>query len=164
LPTPLSITEEFPVSPEAVYARFTDPVFLQSRLEDCGALDPKVLSVEPTSDAIVTVTRQSIPSSLLPTMIASMMAGDPVTERTESWRAHGDGYIADFGVTIKGAPASLKGTMALNPSAAGCSYVVNGQALVQIPLFGGRIEQTVVEQVSELIKIESDYLRSKLDG
>ena len=42
LPTPLSITEEFPATPKAVYELYTDAGFLQSRLEDCGALDPQV--------------------------------------------------------------------------------------------------------------------------
>ena len=162
--TPLSITEEFPASPAAVYALYTDADFLQSRLEDCGALDPKVLGVSTEDDAVTTVTQQSIPASILPSMVSSMMSGDPVTERTETWRADGDGYLADFSVTIKGAPASLKGTMALTPSDSGTTLAVNGQASVPIPLFGGKIEQTVVEQVGQLINIESDYTRRRLAG
>ncbi len=162
--TPLSVIEEFPAPPTAVYALYTDADFLQSRLEDCGALDPKVLSVEKTDDAVTTVTQQSIPASVLPSMVSSMMSGDPVTERTESWRADGDGYLADFSVTVKGAPASLKGTMALTPSGSGSTLTVKGQALVPIPLFGGRIEQTIAEQVGQLIGIESEYTRTRLGG
>jgi hypothetical protein len=162
LPTPLSLTEEFPASPQAVYSLYTDAGFLQSRLEDCGALDPKVLGVDTTADAVTTVTRQSIPASVLPAMVSSMMSGDPVTERTETWRADGDGYRADFSVTIKGAPASIKGTMTLAPAPDGCTLAVQGQASVPIPLFGGKIEQTVVEQVGQLIQMESDYTRGRL--
>lgn len=162
--TPLSITEDFPASPSAVYALYTDAGFLQSRLEDCGALDPQVLGVDTSDDAVTTVTRQSIPASILPSMVSSMMSGDPVTERTETWRPDGAGYLADFSVTIKGAPASLKGTMALTPSGSGTTLTVNGQASVPIPLFGGKIEQTVVEQVGQLINMESDYTRRRLAG
>lgn len=164
MPTPLSITEEFPASPRAVYDLYTDADFLQSRLDDCGALDPQVRSVEPVGTGITTVTRQSIPASVLPAMVSSMMSGDPGTERTEAWRPDGDGYLADFTVTIKGAPASIKGTMALTPTESGCTLTVQGQASVPIPLFGGKIEQTVVEQVAELIRVESDYTRSRLAG
>jgi hypothetical protein len=160
----MSITEEFPASPAAVYALYTDAEFLQSRLEDCGAVDPHVLSVEPTGDGVTSVTRQSIPATVLPAMVGSMMAGDPITERTEAWRPEGDGYLADFSVTIKGAPASLKGTMALTPSGSGSTLTVTGQAAVPIPLFGGKIEQTVVEQVGTLIAMESDYTRRRLAG
>jgi hypothetical protein len=162
LPTPLSLTEDFPASPPAVYALYTDAAFLQSRLVDCGALEPKVLGVDATADGVTTVTRQSIPASVLPAMVSSMMSGDPVTERTESWRPDGDGYRADFSVTIKGAPASIKGTMTLTPAAAGSTLTVEGQASVPIPLFGGKIEQTVVEQVGQLIRMESDYTRGRL--
>jgi Protein of unknown function (DUF2505) len=165
LATPLSVIEEFPAPPTAVYALYTDADFLQSRLEDCGALDPKVLSVEKTDDAVTTVTQQSIPASVLPSMVSSMMPGNPVTERTESWRADGEGYLADFSVTVKGAPASIKGTMALTPSGSGSSTLaVRAQALVPIPLFGGRIEQTIAEQVGQLIGIESEYTRTRLGG
>lgn len=165
MPTPLSITEEFPGStPQAVYALYTDADFLQSRLDDSGALDPQVISVEPAGAGVTTVTRQSIPASVLPAMVSSMMSGDPATERTEAWRPDGEGYLADFTLTIKGAPASIKGTMTLAPSESGCTLTVQGQASVPIPLFGGKIEQTVVEQVAAVIRVESDYTRNRLAG
>ena len=91
-----------------------------------------------------------------------MISGDPITERTEDWRADGDGYQADFAVVIKGAPATLKGTIALTPAGAGSSLVVNGSASVPIPLFGGKIEAVVVEQVDALLSRENDYTATAL--
>ena len=162
MPTPLSVTEEFAASPDAIHALFIDSAFLQSRLEGIGAIDPQVVSVTPADDAVATVTRQSIPASALPSAISAMMPGAIVTERSETWKPSGDGYAADFAVTVKGAPASLKGTMTLAPGGAGTTLTVEGTATVPIPLFGGKIEQTIAEQVGELITLESDYLRSHL--
>src|SRR4051794_2150861 len=109
------MTQQFDAAPAAVYELFADRDFQQGRLDDIGAPEAQVVSVDPSDDGVRIVTRQNIPASLLPSMVASMIPGDPTTERVEDWHVAGDGYAADFSVTVKGAPASLKGTMVLNP-------------------------------------------------
>lgn len=162
--TTLSVTHQFSASPSQVYALLTDRAFLDRRLAETGGEDPSVVSLESTGDGAVVVTRQSIPASALPSMVASMIPGDPVTERTETWRPNGDGYAADLAVVIKGAPASLKGTMALDPAGAGCSLTIDGQASVPIPLFGSKIEAVVIEQVTGLIAKENEYTAATLSS
>jgi hypothetical protein len=162
LATSLSVTHEFPVAPAAVYALLTDRAFLDARLEATGGNDPEIVSLDTEGDHTKIVTRQSIPASALPSMVASMISGDPITERTEDWHADGEGYAADFGVVIKGAPASMKGTIALTPSGTGCTLAVNGQASVPIPLFGPKIEAVVVEQVNALLLEENEYTAKAL--
>ncbi len=160
--TSLSNTHEFAAPPAAVYALITDRAFLEGRLAATGGNDPEVVSLDTDGATTKVVTRQAIPASALPSMVASMISGDPITERTEDWRADGDGYAADFTVVIKGAPASLKGTISLTPSGAGSSLAVNGSASVPIPLFGGKIEAVVAEQVDALLTSENAYTASAL--
>ncbi len=160
--TSLSAVQEFDAPPEKVFALFSDHAFVQGRLEAGGGLDPQVVSLDAGDGTLTVVTRQGIPASVLPSMVASMMSGDPVTERTETWRTDGDGYLADFSVVIKGAPASLKGTMTLVPATAGSTMTIAGQASVPIPLFGGKIESVIVEQVGELLAEEETYTRQAL--
>lgn len=165
MPTDLSVVQEFSAAPTTVYALFSDTDFLQARMEAGGGIDPQVVSVSPSDDGSVDttiVTQQAIPASALPSMVASMMPGDPTTERTESWRAEGDGYAADFSVIVKGAPASLKGTMTLTPSDSGATLTVEAAANVPIPMFGPKIETVIVEQLSALFQSEGDYTRSRL--
>lgn len=164
MPTAMSDVQQFEAQPDAVYTLFTDRAFQQERLDDCGGIDPQVVSLEPADGGYTVVTRQSIPSSLLPSMVASMMSGDPVTERTENWRPDGDGYAADFAVVIKGAPASVKGTMTLTPSDGGSTFTVTGQAAVPIPMFGPKIETIIAEQISQLLQLEADFTRKKLQS
>lgn len=168
MPTPMSVVQEFPAPVSTVYALFTDREFLQGRLADCGGVDPEILTFDVDGDgdartATIT-TRSAIPSDVLPPMVATMMAGNPVTERTENWKPDGDGYSADFSVSVKGAPASLKGTMTLAPAASGSTLTVAGNATVPIPLFGGKIEEVIASQIGELIQMEGDYTRSRLAG
>jgi hypothetical protein len=162
LATSLSVTHEFAAAPAAVYALLTDRAFLDARLKATGGNDPEIVSLDTDGDHTKIVTRQSIPASALPSMVASMISGDPITERTEDWRPEADGYQADFAVVIKGAPASMKGTIALTPSGAGSSLAVNGSASVPIPLFGAKIEAVVVEQVNALLLEENEYTAKAL--
>ena len=171
MPTSMSVVQEFPAPPSAVYALLIDREFLAGRLADCGGVNPEIVSLDVAGEngaqTATVVTRQAIPSDVLPAMVASLMAGNPVTERTETWKPAGDGYSADFSVTVKGAPASLKGTMVL-ASAAGnpgsSTLTVEGAAAVPIPLFGGKIEEVIAGQIGELLQMEGDYTRARLAG
>ncbi len=162
VPTPVNVTQQYDAPAATVFALFKDPDFVAGRLAHSGAPDATVVSVDPSPDGVRLVTRQSIPSSVLPSMVASMMQGDPVTERTEDWRNDGDSYVADFSLVVKGAPASIKGTMTLAPAGAGSTLLVNGQATVPIPMFGSKIESVIAEQIGTLLAHEEKYTRSHL--
>lgn len=162
MPTPLSVTHDFDATPAAVYSLLTDRAFLDARLIETGGTDPSVVSLDIDGDTAKVVTRQSIPSSVLPAMVASMMPGDPITERTEEWRPDGDGHVASFAVVIKGAPATLVGTMTLVATGTGSTLSVEAQAGVPIPLFGGKIEAIVVAQVTSLLNNEARYTATAL--
>jgi len=164
VPTPLNVTQHYHASPVEVFALFNDPDFISGRLDDTGAPDSEVVTVDSTDNGVKIITRQSIPSSVLPSMVASMIPGDPATERTEDWRVDGDGYAADFSVVVKGAPASIKGTMTLLPDGEGSKLVVTGSAAVPIPLFGSKIEAVIAEQIGNLLATEETYTQSRLVG
>ncbi len=158
----MNVTQQYDAPPATVFELFKDADFVAGRLADSGAPDATVVSLEPSPDGVRIVTRQSIPASVLPSMVASMMQGDPVTERTEDWRADGAGYLADFSLVVKGAPAAIKGTMTLSPAGSGSTLVINGQATVPIPMFGGKIESVIAEQIGTLLGHEEAYTRSQL--
>ncbi|WP_420122037.1 DUF2505 domain-containing protein [Nakamurella sp.] len=162
MPTPLKVTQQYDAPAAEVFALFNDPAFIQGRLEDSGALDPEVVRVDSTDDGVTIVTRQAIPSSALPSMVASMIQGDPATERTENWKIDGEGYTADFTVTVQGAPASLKGTMSLVNAGSGSTLNVVGSAAVPIPIFGAKIEGVIASQIAELLASEEAYIKARL--
>lgn len=162
MPKPLNVTQQYDAPPIEIFALFNDPDFISGRLDDSGAPDAEVMTVDSTADGVKIITRQSIPSSVLPSMVASMIPGDPATERTEDWKVDGDGYVADFSVIVKGAPATIKGTMTLSPVGEGSTLVVKGEAAVPIPLFGGKIEAVIVEQIAALLASEETYTQSRL--
>lgn len=166
MPTRLNVTQQYDAPASEVFALFSDQEFVEARLEDAGGLDARVVSLDVNDDGLKIVTRQSIPASALPSMVASMIPGDPATERVEEWTVNGDnmGYSAQFSVIVKGAPATLKGTMNLVGADDGSTLTIEGTAAVPIPLFGGKIEGVIVDQVTSLLKSEEAFTRTKLAG
>jgi hypothetical protein len=162
VPTSLHIVHTYPASPAQVHTLLTDRSFLEGRMESVGGLDPKIMDLSTEDTKTTVVTRQSIPSSALPSMVASMISGDPVTERTEVWDQDGDGYQASISVVVKGAPAKLTGTITLRPKDDGSEMVVDGSAAVPIPLFGSKVESIIVEQIRALLDEEAEYTARKL--
>lgn len=161
--TPLHIVQEYPATPAAFYALVVDRDFLQARMAAGGGIDPAVVSIsEDTSAGATIVTQQAIPASVLPSIVASMIPGDPITERTETWTVTDDTYTADLSLVVKGAPASLKGTVALTATDTGCQMTVDAMATVPIPMFGGKLESVIVEQISQAMDKEAEYTRSRL--
>ncbi len=165
MPTTFTATQRYPAPASAVYALFSDRTFLQSRLEAAGGLEPQVVSLDVDGAGVVIVTRQGIPASALPSVVGSFLTGDPATRRTENWRPTPDGYTADLSVVIDGAPASLKGTMTLADDAAqGSVLTILANAHVPIPMFGGKIEKVIVEQVGVLLEREEVFTRGQFAG
>jgi len=156
------VTQEYDAPVREVFALFNDPDFITGRLDDSGAPDAEVITVDSRPEGVKIVTRQSIPASVLPSMVASMLSGDPVTERTEDWQLDGEAYVAQFSVVVKGAPASITGTMTLAPAGDRSTLVVTGQASVPIPLFGSKIESVIAEQIGKLLSHEETYTQSRL--
>ncbi|WP_051266667.1 DUF2505 domain-containing protein [Nakamurella lactea] len=168
--TDLHAVQNYDADPDTVFGKFSDRGFLEGRLQAAGGIDPEITELTSTGDGtdrtVKIATKQAIPASAMPTMVASLLPGDPVILRTETWRPTDDGsYRADFDVVIKNAPATLNGTMTLSPADTGKSVLtVQGQASVPIPLFGGKIESVIIEQVGKLLDAEEIYTRKALAG
>lgn len=162
--TELTVTHEFPADPATVYGLFTDHDFVLGRLTETGGDDPEVVSLEVTDSGATVVTKQAIPADVLPPMVSSLLQGAPTTERTETWKVGEGDYTAEFVVVIKGAPASLKGTMTLKAAGGGSVLGVVASASVPIPLFGAKIETLVTDNIRELLDSEAAYTTKKLAG
>ncbi|MBM9466538.1 DUF2505 domain-containing protein [Nakamurella leprariae] len=160
MPTPLSLTASLPVAPGTLFAKLGDREFVTGRLLASGGDHPEVVTVDPGPDSVKIVTRQRVPEDMLPSMIRSFLPSAPVIERTEQWRADGDGYLADLDVSVSGAPAGMTGTMELRPDGSGSTYTVTAQATVSVPLFGSKVEQMIVEQVQGILRREEEFFRS----
>jgi hypothetical protein len=118
----------------------------------------------PDGGLVLAVSRE-LPQGA-PGILTKLLPEDGRVVQTDEW-APTDGSGARSGtwrVEIAGAPARLGGTMRVEPSAAGSSYLVLGEAKVSVPLVGGRAETFIAEMVGKLGAAEGELLQQALRG
>ncbi|GAA4881572.1 DUF2505 domain-containing protein [Actinomycetospora straminea] len=146
-----------------VYAELVDADHLRARLQELGGNDPALVEHAVDASGARLKLRQAVPAEFLPSVIRRFTGGDLVLDRVETWRPrHAGGYEGTFEVTVRGLPGSMTGTQRLEDSGSGSVTTVEGEAAVNVPMVGGRVEGVVVEQVGQLLDAEDDFTRRRL--
>jgi hypothetical protein len=152
-----------PHTVDEVYAAMTDKGFLEDRLREMGGPGAAVLDYSADADGAAFRVRHGIDEKHLPGVVRSFVGGGGITiERTETWKRAGDHYDGTVGVDLPGMPAGATGTMVIGPAAAGTEFVVKVDVTVRVPIFGGKIEETVAEQIVRLLSMETTYTLGRL--
>lgn len=138
--------------PERMREVLTDPEYLREKLREVGGPGAELLSREQdASGAVTVVQRQNVPHDWVPPFARSLISGDVVIERTESWNGSFGGTVR---AVIVGTPARITGTMALTQHGKGARLTLRIEAKVSLPLFGGAAEKMMIENVSRLMETE----------
>ncbi|MDD7811723.1 DUF2505 domain-containing protein [Mycobacterium sp. CSUR Q5927] len=159
MPRTFTLSEHYPASVEQVYAAFADEQYWLARLADSGAdtvtLDSMTIGVDGSVDV---VTTQGIHRGKLPALAAQFHPGDLEVARHEKWSPVRDGWAkAEVTGKIVGAPAKLSGDAVLEPAAGGCALRLTATVQVDIPLVGGKIENFIGTQLTELMTAEQRF-------
>jgi hypothetical protein len=143
---------------EKVFAAMTDEEYLRARLREIGGPGSQLLDHEATPESARYELKQGLAAEDLPPIVGKVMNGDLAIVRTETLNRTAPGsYSGDVDVAIPGAPASASGTMALADDGAGSLFQVHADVKVNVPLFGGKIEEIVAEQVRKLLEAETAF-------
>ena len=143
---------------EKVFAAMSDPEYLRARLREIGGPGSGLLEHDTTPDGVRYRLRQGIAKEDLPAVVGKVVSGDLAIERTETLNRTDDGsYAGDVDVTIPGMPASASGSMRLADADGGALFEVHTDISVRVPLFGGKIEEIVAEQVRRLLEAETAF-------
>jgi hypothetical protein len=156
MPSRMEHRARFATPADAVHAAIVDPAFLADRLEALGGTDA---AVEDRTESAGTVTyrlRQGLAAEHLPSAVRTLLKGDLVVHRTETWRADRTGTVQ---ATVQGVPGEIKGTMRLSDidAGSGSEWVTSLEVKVSIPLIGGKIEKSIGEQVVKLLANEATF-------
>lgn len=147
-----------------MYTTLVDPAYLTARLARLGGTDARLTAHEPDRDGVRYTLRHGVDAQNLPPAIRTLLGGDLKIDRVETW--HPDpagGYAGTTGVTIPGMPGELGGAMRLADTADGSELVLDGSVRIPIPLVGGKIEETVADQISKLLDAEHAFTEDWLD-
>lgn len=150
MPTPRTVTYEYPVGPDAVAALLRDPEFLKTRSEQAGDSNVEV-KIEDVGDGLrVVVARDK--QLELPAFAKRMF--QPKNRITDDvrWKRVGERWVGEYTLEIAGVPGEIKGRTTLAPSGAGCVYESSFQVTARVPLIAGKIESFVADKVEETFR------------
>ncbi|RVW01603.1 DUF2505 domain-containing protein [Rhodococcus spongiicola] len=148
----------YPHPVSTVHTALTDERYWRAWLQEVGGPGAKLDEVTVGDGTIDVAMTQSIPAEHLPSMVTKIRPGDLIITRTESWHAlQGDHAEGTFSALVDGTPGRLRGTMSLTADADGSLLVMEGEVEVKLPIFGGKIESVIAEQVIELIEAENNF-------
>ncbi len=130
---------KYEASPEDVYAMLSDPVF---RERVCAAMDTVShdVSIDPAGTGLAVRIDMVQRTKGVPGF-AKKIAGDETRIiQSEQWSGV---QGADLEVEIPGKPGHIKGRITLSGDASGTVESFEGEAKVNIPLVGGKLEGVI---------------------
>lgn len=108
------------------------------------------------------VVSRELPGGV-PGFLERFLPRDGRVVQTDDWGPAQDGVRRGrWSVVIPGAPASLGGTLLLEPLPTGSRYTIEGEVTVKVPLLGGKAERFIGEMVVKLADKEAELLNRSL--
>lgn len=152
----------FDRDPKTVHTALVDPEYLRARLAVLGGQGASLGGHTESGGTVTYRLRHGVAARDLPPAVRTLLGGDLKIDRTETWRPDGDGYAGTVAVTIPGVPGDLSATMRLVPVDGGSEHTVDGSVRVPIPLVGGKVEESIAEQLGRLLDAEGRFTRDWL--
>ncbi len=152
-------TSEWPAA--RVHEALVDIDFLKERLAELGGSDTKLLEHSSTDEETHFKIRQGVSAEHLPSVVRTVVSGDLMLDRSESWRCQGPGrYTGEVAAAIPRVPGSITGSMwltDLDGDEKGSEFVVRGEVGVSVPLVAGKLEELAAERIRGLLEDEARF-------
>ena len=150
--TTCDIALDYPASPELVWTMWLDDAFLDAKgsntAESAHSID---IAGSTTTLTITRLIVEGIPP------IAKTFLGDTITlQEVQTWGEPDAAGIrrAQVGLTVKNAPATVTGSIALSPTSTGTHVAIHFDIRVAVPLFGATAESVIKAQLENFIGAE----------
>ncbi|GAB3350945.1 DUF2505 domain-containing protein [Amycolatopsis echigonensis] len=148
---------EFDGSLDHVFTAVAGEEALRARLAALGGDDAKLLAYTAEGDSVRYELQHGIKAAKLPQAVRALHKGDIIVRRTQTWKRSGDEYTGRSDVGVGGVPGEIGASTYLTPKGGKVVFRTTGEVVVRIPLFGGRIEEFVSEQVVNLLRREDEF-------
>jgi hypothetical protein len=159
MPRSFDMSTDYAESVEAVLQAFSEEQYWLARLDDSGADDTTLDSMEVGDGVIDVITTQVLRADRMPAVVTQFHRGDLHIRREERWDPIVDGSAtATVSGSILDSPASLTGTAVLEPlEGGGARLKLRATVEVKIPLVGGKLENFIGSQLVELLIREQRF-------
>lgn len=160
MPRKLDVSYDIPADVESVYAVISGEQWAAQKakaFDDESRMESRTVAA---GDAVTLVVSRGLPDGI-PGFLEKFLPKGGRAQQTEAWGPSEDGARrGTWKGEIPGAPATVGGTMALEPTATGTRYRIQGEVKVSIPLVGGKAESFVVDMITKLTRSEAELLAS----
>ena len=160
MPRSFDMSTDYAEPVEAVIQALREEQYWLARLDDSGADDSTLDSIDLTDDGVIdVVTTQVLRADRMPAVVTQFHRGDLRIRREERWEPIVDGHAtATVTGSILDSPASLTGTATLEPlDVGGARLKLRATVEVKIPLVGGKLENFIGSQLVELLIREQRF-------
>jgi hypothetical protein len=145
------------VDVETVYAVLSGPDWAAQRAVALGDDSELVSRVETPDGGVTLVITRAVPAGG-PGFLQKFLPSDP--RATTS--VHGV-RRATWSVVLAGTPASVRGTITIEPTPTGNRHTIDGEVRVPVPLIGGKAESFIADQLVRLADAEAGVVRQVLN-
>jgi hypothetical protein len=150
----------YDASPAEVYEMRADPVFRTRVCEAMGTLAHDV-TVEETDDGLRVAVDVVQRTQGMPAFAKKVVGEETRVVQTERWPGRQSGHIE---VEIPGKPGHIRGTLSVAEAGDGSVYEFDGEAKVNIPLVGGKLEGLIERLFVEGMDTEQHVADAWLRG
>src|SRR5262249_43531172 len=147
------LRHSYPQPPERMWEVLTDENYLRGKLRAVGGPGAELVSRETNEDGVIIVLHQLVPDDALPSFLRAVLPDDLTIRRTETSTSSGGSVEA----VINGVPGEIAGSMQLEPDPAGSILAIQLTAQVRLPLFSGKAEKLIADNVSKLLTAEYHF-------
>lgn len=150
----------YAASPAEVYEMRADPEF---RARVCEAMDTvrHQVAVDDGEGAFTISVDMVQHTKGMPSFAKKFVGEETRVIQTERWASVEAGRIE---VEIPGKPGHIRGTLSIAETAEGSVYCFDGEAKINIPLIGGKIEGLIQKLFVEGMDTEQRVAAGWLDG
>jgi hypothetical protein len=150
----------YAATPAEVYELRADPAF---RARVCEAMDTLShdVTVDRDGEELTVVVDMVQRTHGMPGFAKKVVGEETRVVQTERWSAVDAGHID---VEIPGKPGHIRGTLSLAEATEGSVYVFDGEAKVNIPLIGGKLEGLIEQLFIDGMDTEQQVAEAWLRG
>jgi len=148
---------EFYQDVDKIYAAYTNPDFIKTKLETLGARHVEVEITEGDDVKIVRITREVQVEA--PGALKSFVNLWNKMTQIEKWRGKKGGpYYGEMDIEIANAPVTLKSTMQLESTEEGCAVESLTSIKSNIPFLGRIMDNFMGEMTDKTIEEEFHFI------
>lgn len=149
----VELEQRYPESPERIREVLTDPKYLSDKLHAVGGPRAELVSRQQDECGVTVVLHHAVPGDALPSFLRSARPEGLTIRRTETWTNSSGSVHAE----VDGVPGTITVMMHLEPDPIGCVLGAQLTAEVSLPLFAGKVEKMITDNVAKLMTAEYQF-------